>query len=188
MIRQGHGRRDFWSFYMMYLDTMKGHGALPRSFGEFALSERYLSQNQVYRLLFAEFRGTPIAGAVVHVLGDTVQLLYNASARGQRHLRPNHALYWHIASTAISSGQRRFDFGAAAVDSGLAEFKRQWGAREVPVYEYVYRPGGESRATDRLLSTHHSLQDGHPGLLTRVWQRTPLIATAAAGHVLYRWA
>ena len=192
-VREGQGHSDLRDFYALYLSTMRRHRSLPRAWRQMTLDQAMLGPSGVFRLFIAEHESRPVAAAIFHAFGDTIDLLYNGSDDAARDLRPNFALYWHAMSWAIENGYRRFDWGEAQEGGPLSRFKAQWSAEPVVAYRYDYSPAGapgESRA-DRLRNTHDVFDA--PGERSRVeraidgaWARTPLTLTRAAGAMVYR--
>jgi serine/alanine adding enzyme len=192
-VREGQGDSDLRDFYRLYLGTMRRHRSLPRAWRQMKLDQSMLGPSGVFRLFIAEHESRPVAAAIFHAFGDTVDLLYNGSDDSARDLRPNFALYWHAINWAIEHGYRRFDWGEAQEGGPLSRFKAQWSADRVAAYRYDYNPSGapgESRA-DRIRNTHDVFDaPGERGRGQRavdaVWARTPLTLTRAAGSLVYR--
>ena len=192
-VREGQGDSDLRDFYALYLATMRRHRSLPRAWRQMRLDQSMLGPSGTFRLFIAEHESRPVAAAIFHAFGDTVDLLYNGSDDTARDLRPNFALYWHAISWAIENGYRRFDWGEAQEGGPLSRFKAQWSAEPVAAYRYDYSPSGargESRA-ERLRNTHDVFDA--PGERSRaqrgidaVWDRAPLALTRAAGSLVYR--
>ena len=192
-VREGKGDSDLGDFYRLYLGTMRRHRSLPRAWRQIKLDQAMLGPSGVFRLFIAEHESRPVAAAIFHAFGGTVDLLYNGSDDSARDLRPNFALYWHAISWAIEHGYRRYDWGEAQEGGPLSRFKSQWSAEPVRAYRYDYSPGGAdggSRA-DRVRNTHDVFDA--PGERTRAqraidaaWERTPLTLTRAAGSLVYR--
>ena len=193
-VREGHGESDLRDFYRLYLATMRRHRSLPRAWRQMKLDQALLGPSGIFRLFIAEHESRPVAAAIFHAYGDTVDLLYNGSDESARDLRPNFALYWHAISWSIENGYRRFDWGEAQEGGPLSRFKAQWSAEPVPAYRYDYNPAGEgaeSRA-DRVRNSHDAFDA--PGERSRrqrvidgAWDRTPLAVTRAAGSLIYRY-
>jgi CelD/BcsL family acetyltransferase involved in cellulose biosynthesis len=192
-VREGRGDSDLRDFYRLYLATMRRHRSLPRAWRQMTLDQATLGPSGVFRLFVAEHESRPVAAAIFHAFGDTVDLLYNGSDDAARDLRPNFALYWQAVSWAIEHGYSRFDWGEAQEGGPLSRFKSQWSAEPVTAYRYDHSPAGptaESRA-DRLRNTHDVFDA--PGersrgqrLIDAAWERAPLTLTRAAGSLVYR--
>ncbi len=68
------------------------------------------------------YRGEPIAGAVVSVLGNTAQYLFGASRDQALDVNAGYRLHWTIA-TALRERCRWYDLGGDSGSSGLRQFK-----------------------------------------------------------------
>lgn len=92
---------------------------------------------------------------------------------------PNNLLYWQLMLMAIERGCTEFDFGRSAPGSGTYHFKRQWGAREIPLC-YQYMPiRHEPRLGEK--------RDGAAyRIFAKTWQKTPLPLARALGPSLFR--
>jgi CelD/BcsL family acetyltransferase involved in cellulose biosynthesis len=78
--------------------------------------------------------GEAIGGLVALDFRDTVVVPWASSDRRHFKLCPNNLLYWTAIREAAARGLARFDFGRSSVGSGTYQFKRQWGAAEIPLY------------------------------------------------------
>jgi CelD/BcsL family acetyltransferase involved in cellulose biosynthesis len=169
------------AFYALYVETMRRHRFAPRAWAQLAGAREHLGD--AFVLLLARRAGRVIAGGVFHVVGTSVELLYNASDPAALDHRPNHALYAHVVEDAAARGLRAFDFGVAWPGSSLAEFKAQWGAVETPEYLYTDGPGPAPVPAGEALPAAPA---GDPGVKDRLvdaaWDRVPprLLATGSA--------
>ncbi len=192
---------DLRDWYRLYLATIRRHRNFPRRLRQFQASMSLLGS--AWRLVVVKKQGRVIAGGVFHDIGQTVELIYNASDDAYLSERPNHALYWRVIRGAAQRGQS-FDFGVAASES-LRDFKEQWGAEPVPIYLYVQQEesstAGESAgAADAASSAARALDaasaDTAPrtrGALAKslgvaVLGRLPLSVNRLAGALAYRLA
>ena len=79
----------------------------------------------------ATWNGRPIAAAVFLAYNGTVVYKYGASDRAHLDKRPNHMLFFETIRRSCADGARVLDFGRTDyANSGLAAFKRSWGAEE----------------------------------------------------------
>jgi hypothetical protein len=188
-VREGTTERDLKRFYAIYCETMRRHRSLPRSYRMLSMARQSLSPLGSYRLLLAEHRGKVVAGGVFHAWRDTVDLVFNASSERHLALRPNHAIYWSAIRWAIENGYRRYNMGEAPVDGSLGRFKAQWGGQPVDRFRYDFTPGERAGAADALrrVSTELDSGEGRQSLVSRIWGRTPLIATRVGGQLVYRF-
>jgi CelD/BcsL family acetyltransferase involved in cellulose biosynthesis len=96
----------------------------------------------------------PVAAAVFLRLRDHLIYKYGASDSAALARRPNNLLFAEVIRWACENGCQELDFGRTDLDQeGLKQFKRGWGADEVPLhhtYAGMEPPSGEGPA--RLLA------------------------------------
>lgn len=167
------------AFYQLNLLTRRKHGVPPQPYPFFQSLWETLRPRGAIEVLLAELDRRVVAGMILLTYKDRVIYAYGAS--DQRYLRsaPNHALFDAAIGWSIERGYRSFDFGRTSPDNqGLMEFKRQWGARCLPL-PYYYWPGRNG-----------FVSEGEAGLkyrcFTALWRRLPLPATRILGPALYR--
>jgi CelD/BcsL family acetyltransferase involved in cellulose biosynthesis len=79
--------------------------------------------------------GRPIAAAVFLRLREHLIYKYGASDRSALARRPNNLLFAEVIRWACESGLRELDFGRTDLEhEGLRQFKRGWGADELPLH------------------------------------------------------
>ncbi|MGH2865584.1 MAG: GNAT family N-acetyltransferase [Solirubrobacteraceae bacterium] len=182
---------DLREWYRLYLATIRRHGNFPRRLRQFQASMSLLGS--AWRLAVVRKDGRVVAGGVFHDIGDTVELIYNASDEAYLSERPNHALYWRVLRDAALRGQG-LDFGLAASES-LRAFKEQWGAEPVPIYLYARAEACaelDRHACAADAETGSGLRARAEGAVRSVaidaLQRLPLSVNRAAGALAYRLA
>jgi FemAB-related protein (PEP-CTERM system-associated) len=117
----------------------------------------------------------PVGGLVAVALKDTLAVPWASSLREYRALCPNMLLYWETIRQACREGFQRFDFGRSSRHSGTYAFKRQWGAREEPLYWYTLSMRSEGQGD-------HRPSDGwRKAVLARAWSRLPIALTKRLG-------
>ena len=125
------------------------------------------------RIALVRKGGTPVGGLVALAFKDRLAVPWASCLKEYLSLCPNMLLYWEVLRTACVEGFRTFDFGRSSRHSGTYRFKRQWGAREEPLFWYtipITRRRGLPEASP------------HTGvLLAKVWQRLPLAVTRGLG-------
>ncbi|MBE0618906.1 MAG: GNAT family N-acetyltransferase [Proteobacteria bacterium] len=77
--------------------------------------------------------GTPGAGGIILLNGNTVSIPWASSLRRYNRQNPNMLLYWSVLAFAADRGYGRFDFGRSTLGEGTYKFKEQWGARPQPL-------------------------------------------------------
>jgi FemAB-related protein (PEP-CTERM system-associated) len=126
------------------------------------------------RVLVIEREGAPVGTMLLVAHAGGLADPWAASLRRHFPLCPNQVLYWAAIRVGIAQGLGHFDLGRSQWDSGTFRFKRQWGARPVPLY-YQILPGGEGAAP--------SLEERRRSfaLAVRIWRRLPLAAAGWLG-------
>lgn len=177
-VRLGTGPRDIETFYRLHLLTRQRLGVpvQPRRF--FDLLGRDLIGKGLGFVLTADLDDTPVATAIFLHWNGTLIYKYGASDAQHWQSRPNNLLFWTALQWAAANGYHTFDWGRSDLeDSGLREFKRGWGATEVPLQYTVLADRPPHPSTGRLGQA-----------LTTVIQRSPPWVCRLLGEVLYRYA
>jgi CelD/BcsL family acetyltransferase involved in cellulose biosynthesis len=170
-IRRGTAA-DLAAWHRLYLLTMRHHGIPARRRRFFhALLDRFGDDAE---LLLAERGPQLLAGSVFVRSGGTVAYVFNGVDRAALPFRPNDLLLWHEARRAVASGARVLDLGEVDdANQGLADFKRKWGARAVPLVRYY--------SSDAPSGDH---PQPWPAGLGEIWRRVPLRVTGWAGVIV----
>ena len=130
--------------------------------------------------LFIVYSGSrPVAGAVVHWYGSTIEVPWASALRESNPLCANVFMYWEMFRFAVERGFTRFDLGRSTPGEGTFNFKKQWGAqpREL-VWEYWTRDG--VRMPDL------SVKNPKYQRAIAVWQRLPVGLTRVIGPPIVR--
>jgi FemAB-related protein (PEP-CTERM system-associated) len=83
-------------------------------------------------------QGQPVAAALVLRHGTRMEVPWASTLRSANGLNANVALYWTLLSHACDTGCSTFDFGRSTVNASTHRFKKQWGAREVPLFWHYW--------------------------------------------------
>ncbi len=123
-------------------------------------------------------RGLCIGAGVLLFGGVRASVPWASTLREFNRLAPNMLLYANLLRIACERGCASFDFGRSTHASGTFRFKRQWGARPVPLtWEFLDQAGRATR-----------LDAGRPGRLRRtaesIWRTTPLAVANRVGPLL----
>jgi hypothetical protein len=186
VVGESNSQADLKDWYRLYLATIRKHRNLPRRFRQLQASMALLDSS--WRFIPVHKDGRVIAGAIFHDIGETVELIYNASDPAYLSLRPNHAIYWHMISDAAERNRSFFDFGTADTDT-LASFKEGWGAipRDISLYVGDHRAEPTMAAATNTEAGARRRAIVDPKLLARkVIGASPLPVTRALGALVYR--
>ena len=132
------------------------------------------------KMFIVDHDGGDVAAGVYHVFGDTIELIYNGSARAlARRCVPTTPCYWERdALGRRSTGLRRIDLGGAYADTPLARFKQQWGAEPQPRFRLNHRAGGEVTRAESIASIGYGAEGSERRLVDFAWRHVPLAAAA----------
>jgi len=102
--------------------------------------------NSFVKLLFAEYRGQPLAGNLVVFFGDTATYIHGGSSNQSREAMAPYALQWQTIKLAKSLGYKYYDWhGIDEVKwPGVTRFKKGFGGKEVKypgTFDLVYDSG-----------------------------------------------
>ncbi|GAB5415418.1 MAG: FemAB family PEP-CTERM system-associated protein [Congregibacter sp.] len=131
-----------------------------------------------------------VGAGLVLVTGDKATIPWASTLKEYNHLAPNMLLYWLMLEASIARGCRSFDFGRSSYGEGTYRFKRQWGAKPVPLSWQLVWPGDgvELRSTAASTATDSS-QFGSTlrSFIEGIWRHLPLRLTIFLGSRLRPW-
>jgi len=165
-------------FYPLFADRMHelGSPVHARRFLD-AVFERFGGRA---RVVLVRKGATPIGGLVALAFKDALVAPWASCLQEHFALCPNMLLYWETMRAACREGFRRFDFGRSSRGSGTWRFKRQWGAREEPLFWYTIpiRPRRSDRAAEPARRA---------ALIAGSWRRLPRALTRRLGPHVRRY-
>jgi len=133
-----NSKEDIKLFYELNCETKKRKGVPCHPLRFFKSLFRYASQYS--QLYLAKINDDTIGGGVMLLFRDTVVYGYGAAKDSMLRYHPYHAFLWKAIEDSINSGFRYFDFGRAhRQNTGLIQFKKRWGTKEIPLI-YSYYP------------------------------------------------
>jgi FemAB-related protein (PEP-CTERM system-associated) len=122
-------------------------------------------------LVSVRIGGQPMGAAWLVQHRKTLEIPWAATTAAARPKAVNMFLYHEVLKLAVARGLARFDFGRSTVDSGPYRFKKQWGARPVPLHWAQW----SRNATDTTARTTKPPESGgFMGRATAAWSRLPL--------------
>ncbi len=184
-VRKADTEEDLKAWYQLYLETMRWHGSIPRSYRFFAALWNRLHPNGQISLLLAEHhrdhQSVLLSGYMLLMCGQTVHCYVNGRRRDQLGLHPNDILQWQAIQEACRGGFRRYDFGEVEEgQQGLITFKTKWGAKPARSYRYYYpAPKVLPQLTPSVGAVQNAAQ--------KFWKHVPLKITSYVGNALNRY-
>lgn len=128
-------------------------------------------------IFMVRFRDAFVGGGLTVTFKDTLAWPYGGCLKTYRDLAAMNLLTWEIIRYGCLQGLAHLDFGRSLLGSGTALFKRQWGARPLPLfYEYHLAAGAPMPDLD---PTNPKFR-----LAIAIWRRLPLFATKLLGPLI----
>lgn len=179
LIHSMHGLDGLDAFYEVFLQNMHDLGSpvWPRFF----FRRMFEPFEERIRLHVAWHEGKAVAAGFTFRFKQTVEIPWASALRDANTLCANVFLYHAMLKNAVEDGFKVFDFGRSAPDSGTYRFKKQWGAREVPLHWHYWpeQPSSVAKASMGGLETHREK-------LEHYWQQLPVWSTRLLGPPLRR--
>ena len=160
-------------YYQLYLLSMRAHGAPPHSFEFFRVLWERLHGEGNLRLALVRYEGRAINGVIDLALGTRVIQKGVALDYDYRDLNGGVLLNWKSLEWACEAGYEYYDLGRTRKDTGIYQYKKDFGGDEVDLLDYHYFPSGSFDLPDA--------EDERYDLPKRLWQKLPLPVTQAIG-------
>jgi serine/alanine adding enzyme len=166
------------AFYEAFAVRMRDLGSPVHAFGFLrAVMEAFGARA---RIALVRKGNTAVGGLLALAFKDRFVVPWATCLKEYFSLCPNMLLYWETLRIASTEGFRCFDFGRSSRDSSTYRFKRQWGAREEPLFWYTI-PVTPRRHTGVTGTSHGAV------FLTRMWRCLPVAATRRLGPPIRKY-
>jgi lipid II:glycine glycyltransferase (peptidoglycan interpeptide bridge formation enzyme) len=168
------------AFFQIMVQTRRRHGVPPQPKKWFRSLVESFGESLQIRVAF--HGSEPVAAMMTIRHKDTLVYKYGGSDVRYNKMGGMHLLYWNSIQDAKRWGLRTFDLGRTdAHQSGLATFKKRWGATESSLSYSRYSEAG---------SGFHSFELAAPNWKMRtanyVFAHTPDALLPILGNLLYR--
>jgi hypothetical protein len=170
------GREDrLDEFYEVFCINMRDLGSPTHAKAFFASVLRHFPGASIGT---AHREGKCIGGLFRILWKDELVIPWASTLKDERVHCPNNALYWEAIRFAFDQGCSRVDFGRSTREEGTYRFKKQWLARESPLYRYQFDDKG------RFLEQSWHVSQGKLGWTRNVWAKLPLKLANSLGPML----
>jgi FemAB-related protein (PEP-CTERM system-associated) len=163
-------------YFHVYVRNMRDLGSPSHSRAFFdAVAASFGAETRIW---VVRLDGRPVGAGFTMANGTALEIPWASSLKDFNKLCVNHLMYWKILERACDDGFQVFRFGRSSTSSGTYHFKKQWGAKEVPLYWYFLsrKPVvAEAAATPPQESF---------GWASRAWQKLPLGVSKRLGPKL----
>ena len=159
-------------FHAVYSRTMRDLGS--PSHGKRFFSEIVDGFGDAVSIFAIRSGGGPVAASITLTDGHASRVPWAGSDWRRRELNANMLLYWQMLEDACQRNVGAFDFGRSTRDAGTYRFKRQWGARDVPLHWHYLLSSGQDAPGLRPDSPKYKLMGA-------CWKKLPLWLARALG-------
>ncbi len=119
-----------------------------------------------------------VGTGIILRVGHRMSIPWASTIRAYNHLGPNMLLYWNFLKFAVDNGCTNFDFGRSTPNEGTYRFKKQWGAKPVPLNWYnIYLKGSPPQSASDHLSNRRELAQ-------KIWPQIPLSLANLLGPLI----
>lgn len=130
------------------------------------------------KLGLASFEGRIIGMGIILLGGSVVSIPWASTLREYNRLSPNMLLYWNFLKYSADNGYASFDFGRSSSGEGTYKFKKQWGAKPIPLNWYEYVGNGKNEIKESSASSWKR------EVAASMWRKLPLgIANTIGPHL-----
>lgn len=175
-VERGSDAHAVEEFYRLHLLTRRRKGVPVQPWRFFELLVQRITRRGLGFILLAYKDQECIAGAVFLHWNRTLVYKYCASIEKARHLLAVDLLLWTAIQWGCHNGYDWMDMGRTDTDDeGLRNFKRRWGAEEIPLCYCTI-----SKHAPKTDSAHRA------AMMKPIIQRSPLWVCRVTGELLYR--
>ena len=156
-------------FYKVFLINMRDLGSPVHSKDFIANAVKAFPQSSRIVIVYKE--SEPVSGSIIIGFKHSLMNPWASSLRKYSRLSANMLLYWAMLEYACDNGYRYFDFGRSTPGEGTHRFKKQWGAKEFPLYWHQIVFKGEKNTT----------QNSKFDTAIQYWKKLPVCVTKFLG-------
>ncbi|BBO88547.1 FemAB family XrtA/PEP-CTERM system-associated protein [Desulfosarcina ovata] len=132
------------------------------------------------KLGLATFEGRIIGMGIILLGGKCVSIPWASTLREYNRLGPNMLLYWNFLKYSADNRFAYFDFGRSTEGEGTYKFKKQWGAKPIPLVWYELNDNDRKRKDK--INTGEGIDKRE--LAAELWRKMPLkLANIIGPHI-----
>lgn len=179
-VTQADGEENIGTFYRLFCQTRRRHGAPPQPEALFLAIHRHMISRGRGWMWLAHHQQQAIAAAIF--IGDkttgTVTYRFGASLPDPPVPGANHLVMASAIGYFRQQGFKRFDFGRTSTfNAGLTRFKDGWGTRRYPIHYHRWLGRTFVKTT---------VSDLAGGAQSALFKRLPITMAKLTGRLLYR--
>lgn len=163
--RIGREAEKLDQFYQVFSPNMRDLGSPVHSRKWFESIREQYADDMVIGIVSKD--EIPVGAGIMLLLENKAAIPWASTLSEYKHLAPNMLLYWNLLKYATDKHCTVLDFGRSSYGEGTFNFKKQWGAKPVPLDWKSYLVDGNVTEGKR---GSQSLRI----LFQKVWRRLPL--------------
>lgn len=133
-IRKAKSDKDWDFLYEVHKENMEGIGAPVKKRAFFSLIKQEFTE-EFYTLYIAEIDSKPVACMLVFHAFQTVEYYTPGTLSEYRNQQPSALLVFEAMKEFAQKGYKFWNWGGSSSrESGVYDFKKKWGATEMPYY------------------------------------------------------
>lgn len=179
------GRNDQMidEFYDVFSYNMKDLGSPTHSKKWFTELKNNYNRNMLVSII--KYKGLPVAAGIILLNGKMAAIPWASTKQKFNKLSPNMLLYWSLLEYSADNGYRTFDFGRSTYEEGTYRFKKQWGAKPLPLMweNFHITDRGNITNYDTLASKKGNIRS----FIESVWKKLPLPLTIIIGSNIRKY-
>ncbi len=168
-------------FYQVFAHNMKALGSPVHAKQWFTSLLKHYQNDMVISIVYKD--NTPIGGGIVLAAGNKAAIPWASTKAEYNRLSPNMMLYWSLLKYLCDNKIDTFDFGRSSYGEGTFKFKKQWGAKPVPLEWQVINLQSENQKAD----SEHSSGSQLRGFVENIWRKLPLALTIFIGPKIRKY-
>lgn len=127
----------------------------------------YTNFKDQHELVISYYKDKPVSVQMIRKFRGSIFGIFGYALPEYRHLNVNHLLHWDLIQYAYNNGYQFYDFGRSRIGGGVYQFKRKWGAQDVPLFNHYYMHRAKK-------SFDTGQANPARGKFAKIWKRMPL--------------
>ena len=178
--REGRSEQDISDFYAVFTENMRQLGSPTHSRAWFENIVKCYGDKMLIGIVC--LGDQVVGGAIILFVGNTVTVPWASTLPAYNKYSPNMLLYWNLLKYAANQGYGQFDFGRSTIGEGTYKFKKQWGAKPMPL-AWKTLDGDGNQIVEQAGSGNSKIRP----IIENIWRRLPLGMTLFIGPALRKY-
>jgi len=174
-IRTEFNSSEFDTFYRIYTTGLHNLGTPIHK--ETWIKNIFKLFPDQHELVISYYRNEPVSVQMIRKFRRTITGIFGYALPEFRYVYANHCLHWELIKYAHDNEYQIYDFGRSRIGGGVYEFKRKWGARDIPLYNHFYMHRSKT-------SVDTGQANPARGKFAKLWRKLPLPLANSLGPLI----